>query len=176
MPTEIRPATSADAVTIASIYAHYVTETVVTFDQTPPNVDQWRDHLGQLARDGWPVLVVASDEQVYGYAYVAPWRPRPAYRYTVENSIYVDSTHLGQGHGRRLLNKLLPAAAAAGARQVIAVIADTGAAAASLALHRTAGFTPAGRLRRVGYKHHRWLDTVLLQRDLVDFGGMLTFG
>lgn len=167
MPTVIRPATSVDAVAIASIYAHYVTETVVTFDHTPPSAEQWRDRLGRLAQEGWPVLVAAAGEQVQGYAYVAPWRSKPAYCYTVENSIYVDSTHRGQGHGRRLLNELLPAAAAAGARQVIAVVADTGDAA-SLALHRAAGFTPAGRLRRVGYKHHQWLDTVLLQRDLVD--------
>lgn len=175
MPTVIRPATSADAVTIASIYAHYVTETVATFDQTPPSVDRWRDRLRELTQDGWPVLVLSTDDQVQGYAYVAPWRPRPAYRYTVENSIYVDPAHLGQGHGRLLLNELLPAAAAAGARQVIAVIADTGGVA-SLALHRAAGFMPAGRLRRVGYKHHQWIDAVLLQRDLVEFGGMPTFG
>lgn len=175
MPIVVRPATSADTVAIASIYAHYVTHTVVTFDQTPPSVDQWHDRLGELARDGWPVLVVAADEQVQGYAYVAPWRPRPAYRHTVENSIYVDFIHLGKGHGRRLLNELLPAAAAAGARQVIAVIADTGDAA-SLALHRAAGFTPAGRLRRVGYKHHRWIDTILLQRELIESHGMPTFG
>jgi L-amino acid N-acyltransferase YncA len=167
----IRSATTADAVDIASIYAHYVTETVVTFDQIPPRPDQWRDRLDELMGAGWPVLVLSVNDQVQGYAYVSPWRPKPAYRHTVENSIYVDFAHRGHGYGRHLLNELLPAAAAAGAQQIIAVIADTGERA-SLALHRGAGFTFAGRLRSVGYKHHRWLDTILLQRDLVDFGSL----
>jgi len=102
---------------------------------------------------------------VCGYAYATPWRPKPAYRYTVEDTVYISPAHTGRGLGRALLAALLTGCEQAGARQVIAVIADTGSDA-SAALHRRLGFTPAGRLRRVGYKHGRWIDTLLMQREL----------
>jgi L-amino acid N-acyltransferase YncA len=102
---------------------------------------------------------------VCGYAYATPWRPKPAYRHTVEDTVYISPAHTGRGLGRALLAALLTGCEQAGARQVIAVIADTGSDA-SAALHRRLGFTPAGRLRRVGYKHGRWIDTLLMQREL----------
>jgi phosphinothricin acetyltransferase len=102
---------------------------------------------------------------VLGYAYASPWRPRPAYRHTVEDTVYLSPGHTGRGLGRALLSALLAGCEQAGARQVIAVIADSGEQA-SVALHGRLGFEPAGRLRRVGYKHGRWLDTVLMQREL----------
>jgi phosphinothricin acetyltransferase len=104
---------------------------------------------------------------VCGYAYASPWRPKPAYRYTVEDTVYISPGYTGRGLGSALLAGLLAGCAEAGAHQVIAVIADTGSDA-SAALHRRFGFVPAGRLSEVGRKHGRWIDTVLMQRDLTE--------
>jgi L-amino acid N-acyltransferase YncA len=161
----VRQATAADAEAIAAIFAHYVTSSVVTFEETPPTAGQWRDRLAALAGSGLPVLVAELDATVAGYAYATPWRPKPAYRHTVEDTVYLAPESRGHGLGRLLLEELLEACAAAGARQVIAVIADTGDPA-SAALHRRCGFTDAGRLAEVGHKHGRWVDTILLQRPL----------
>jgi L-amino acid N-acyltransferase YncA len=164
--TAIRPATPGDLPGIARIFAHYVATSVVSFEEEPPAVADWRRRLDDLAEAGLPFLVAETHGgAVAGYAYAAAWKPRPAYRHTVESSIYLDPAHTGRGIGRALLAALLAGCRAAGARQVIAVIADTGDAA-SVGLHRRAGFVPAGRLTAVGYKHGRWVDTVLLQCDL----------
>jgi L-amino acid N-acyltransferase YncA len=115
--------------------------------------------------------VATLDDEVAGYAYCAPWKARPAYRQTVEDSIYLAPDALGRGLGGRLLDALLTACAEADVREVIAVVADGGAESqASLALHRGRGFVEVGRLRSVGYKHDRWLDTVLLQCSLSPSG------
>jgi len=161
----VRAAVPADLEAVAAICAHYVTSTVTTFEEVPPTVADWQRRLDELAGRNLPFLVAAQDGTVCGYAYASPWRPKPAYRYTVEDTVYVAPAHLGRGLGRALLGTLLTGCERAGARQVIAVIADTGSEA-SVALHRRLGFTPAGRLRRVGRKHGRWIDTVLMQRDL----------
>jgi phosphinothricin acetyltransferase len=108
---------------------------------------------------------VEADGTVCGYAYASPWRPKPAYRYTVEDTVYISPGRTGCGLGSALLGGLLDGCAAAGARQVIAVIADTGSDV-SAALHRRFGFAEAGRLHGVGRKHGRWIDTVLMQREL----------
>jgi len=166
MPSEqahLRPATAADLGAVAGIFAHYVTSSVITFQETPPDVAYWRQHLRRQACSGLPFLVADLAGTVAGYAYASPWRPQPAYRHTVEDSVYLAPGRRGRGLGRLLLDGLLAGCAAAGARQVIAVIADTGDPA-SLALHRACGFTDAGRLREVGHKHGRAVDTVLLQR------------
>ena len=163
--TLLRHATAADAEAIAAIFAHYVTGSVVTFEVTPPTAGQWRDRLAALAGSGLPVLVAELDGAVAGYAYATAWRPKPAYRHTVEDTVYLAPESRGHGLGRLLLEALLEACSAAGARQVIAVIADTGDRA-SVALHRRCGFTDAGRLAEVGRKHGRWVDTILLQRPL----------
>lgn len=167
----IRPATPGDLAAVAEIYAHYVTETVITFDQAPPAVADWRRRLDELAARGLPFLVADVSGAVAGYAYAGQWRPKPAYRYTVEDSIYLAPGSTGRGLGGALLGPLLTRCARAGMREVIAVIADTGSDA-SAALHRRFGFTDAGRLARVGYKHGRAVDTVLMQRTLAgDDGG-----
>jgi L-amino acid N-acyltransferase YncA len=161
----VRPATARDLGAIAGIFAHYVTDSVITFEESPPTVTQWRRQLDRLAERQLPFLVADVAGLAAGYAYASPWRPKPAYRHTVEDSVYLDPGHRGRGLGRLLLEELLAGCAAAGARQVIAVIADTGDPA-SLALHRACGFTDAGRLREVGHKHGRRIDTVLLQREV----------
>jgi L-amino acid N-acyltransferase YncA len=160
-------ATPADLERVADIFAHYVWNTAATFEETPPTVAGWRRRLDDLAGLGLPFLVARTGGQVAGYAYASPWRPKPAYRHTVEDSVYLAPDRTGQGLGRALLGELLTRCGQAGARQVVAVIADAGAdSEASIALHRSFGFAHAGRLTGVGHKHGRWIDTVLMQRDL----------
>jgi L-amino acid N-acyltransferase YncA len=161
----VSPASSADMAVVAGIFAHYVTDSVATFEEVVPTVADWQARLADLSAKGWPFLVARIGGELVGYAYASPWRPKPAYRYTVEDSVYLAPGWTGRGVGRALLERLLHACQQAGARQVVAVIADTGSDA-SAALHRRLGFTDAGRLAEVGRKHGRWIDTVLLQRAL----------
>jgi phosphinothricin acetyltransferase len=161
----IRPATVDDLGRVAGIFAHYVAAGVATFEERPPTLEDWRSRLADLSIAGLPLLVADHGGGAVGYAYASPWRPRPAYRHTVEDSVYLSPEWTGRGLGRRLLEALLAECARAGVRQVIAVIADTGDPA-SAALHRSCGFREAGRLTAVGYKHGRWIDTLLMQRDL----------
>jgi L-amino acid N-acyltransferase YncA len=168
MRNYVRAAVPADLEDVAAIYAHYVTTSVATFEEVPPTPADWRLRLDDLADRKLPFLVAedgSAGRPVCGYAYASPWRPKPAYRYTVEDTVYLSPAHTGRGLGRALLGALLAACADAGARQVIAVIADTGSDA-SIALHRRFGFVQAGRLSGVGRKHGRWIDTVLMQREL----------
>jgi phosphinothricin acetyltransferase len=165
----IRPATAEDAAALATIYAHYVEHSLATFDLEPPDAAFWAAKVADLAAAGWPFLVAEDDGELAGFAYVSPWRIKPAYRATVEDTIYLRPGRTGRGTGRALLAALLEAARAAGARQVIAVITDSGDPS-SLRLHGAFGFVEAGRLRAVGFKHGRWLDTLLLQADLTDGG------
>ncbi|GAA2602701.1 N-acetyltransferase family protein [Streptomyces axinellae] len=161
----VRPAEPADLEAVAEIYAHYVAETVVTFDEVPLTVAQWQRRLDDFAARGLPFLVAESEGEIDGYAYAAPWRPKPAYRHTVEDTIYLAPGSTGRGLGGRLLSDLILRSEKAGVRQMIAVISDTGTDA-SLALHRRHGFTETGTLNAVGHKHGRWVDTVLMQRSL----------
>lgn len=158
----IEEATESDAEGIAALFAPYVTDSVVTFETTPPTADQWR---AKIRESTWPFLVLADEGEILGYALASPWRPKPAYRYSVETTIYLAPAATGRGHGRRLLDELVKRCGDAGARQAIAVIVDSGSPA-SQNLHRAAGFTDVGVLRRVGFKHDRWLDTLLMQREL----------
>ena len=163
----VRAATPADAEPVAVIFAHYVATSVATFEEVAPTAAGWRQRLGDLAGRNLPFLVAeAGDGSVCGFAYASPWRPKPAYRHTVEDTVYLSPGHTGRGIGSALLGGLLAGCAAAGARQVIAVIADTGSDA-SAALHRRFGFTQAGVLAAVGRKHGRWIDTVLMQKELM---------
>jgi phosphinothricin acetyltransferase len=150
---------------VAAIFEHYVNDTVITFEMLPPSAEDWCAKLRDLELLGWPFLVATIDSQVVGYAYVTAWRPKPAYRHTVENTIYLAPDHTGQGNGQRLLKELLTHARTTDARQVVAVIADADTPA-SLALHRRAGFEDVGRLRNVGFKNGLWVDTVLMQLSL----------
>lgn len=166
----IRPAAPEDMDAVAAIFGHYVTSSVVTFEVTPPTVEYWRRIRDDLDRRGLPFLVcecaVREDAgQVAGYAYATPWRAKPAYRHTVESTIYLAPDRTGRGIGRLLLGALLQSCTGAGVEQVIAVVADSGNPA-SASLHRACGFAEAGRLRNVGRKHGRLIDTLLFQREL----------
>lgn len=165
MSPAVRAATGEDLAAVADIYGHYVARSTATFELTAPDTAAWGDRLAGLQVAGWPFLVAEHDGRVVGYAYVGPWRPRPAYAATVEDTIYLDPAATGKGVGALLLAELLEQARRSGAREVIAVVADA-ESTASLALHRRAGFVEAGRLERVGRKFDRWLGTTLLQKSL----------
>ncbi len=162
---EVRDAEPGDVVAIARIFAPYALESALTLDTVPFTEAEWLDKLHAARHVEHPFLVAILDSTVIGYAYVTPWKAKPGYSQTVENSIYLAPEYAGRGYGRALLRELLVRAADAGLRQVVAVIADSGNPA-SQALHRSAGFTEAGRLRQVGVKHGRWIDTVLMQCSL----------
>lgn len=162
----VRPAVTDDLGAIAEIYAHHVLSGVATFELTPPDSDEWRTRFDAVAERELPFVTATLDGVVAGYGYCAPWKTRPAYRHTVENSVYLAPSAVGLGIGGRLLDTLLTECGHAGVRQVIAVVVDSETAAASLALHRNRGFVDAGRLTAVGYKHGRWLDTLLLQHSI----------
>jgi phosphinothricin acetyltransferase len=161
----IRPTTADDLDEIGEVYAHHVRTSVATFELEPPDPQEWARRFGVVVDGGLPFITAEVDGSVAGYAYCAQWKPRPAYRHTVEDSVYVAPHAVGRGVGGRLLDELLARCLNAGVRQVIAVIVDDDADA-SLALHRNRGFVDAGRLAAVGFKHGRWLDTLLLQRGL----------
>ncbi|MGB2919928.1 MAG: N-acetyltransferase family protein [Mycobacterium sp.] len=161
----IRPTTADDIDAIGAIYAEYVNSGVATFELVAPDREELLRRLGAVTSVGLPYLTAVLDGEVAGYAHCAPWKTRPAYRHTVEDSVYVAPHAVGRGVGGALLDAVLDACRQHGIRQVIAVIVDHDADA-SLALHRQRGFTDAGRLTAVGFKHGKWLDTLLLQCSL----------
>lgn len=165
-PVVIRAVTDADLPAIRDIYNHYVRESTATYDEVESTIETWREKRARIAADGIPFLVAqGEDGLVLGYALGQPWSPKAAYRFTIENSIYLAPAALGRGVGRLLLTAFLDDCRAAGLRQVIAVIADHGAEA-SLALHRGVGFVDAGRLTDVGLKFGDSLGVHLLQKSL----------
>jgi L-amino acid N-acyltransferase YncA len=161
----VRPCDDEDLHAIQAIYSHYVLHSVATFETVPPTLGDWQRKKAEIEAVGLPFLVATIDEAVVGYAYCSRWRPRPAYRFTVEDSIYVAQEAVGRGIGSRLLPALLSESAGVGARQCVAVI-SVSETAPSLGLHARFGFREAGRLTAVGYKFDRWLDTVLMQRAI----------
>jgi len=161
----VRSATADDAAQIAAIYAHHVLHGTATFEIEPPDIEEIARRRLEIEQAGLPFLVAAKDDRILGYAYAGPYRPRPAYRYTVEDSIYIDPAEIGRGLGKRLMPVLIAACEKAGARQLIAVIGDSDNIA-SVRLHERFGFRHAGVFRAVGFKFDRWLDTVLMQRKL----------
>jgi phosphinothricin acetyltransferase len=163
---EIRPVEARDVPDIREIYNYYVTNSVVTFDEKKWSIAQWRDKIAHLQKLGLPFLVAESPSgQVLGYAYVQPMSSKTAYRYSVENSIYLGQAATGKGLGRALLEALITACENAGIREMVAIISDKGAEA-SIALHEKLGFEEVGRMGRVGFKFGRWLGTVYLQKSL----------
>lgn len=163
----IAAANEVDIPAMTAIYAHHVLNGTATFEIEAPDEAEFAHRLGKVSEARAPWLVARrEDGNVLGYAYAAPFRDRPAYRFTCENSIYVRHDCLGQGVGTGLLAELLVAAREAGFRQMLAVIG--GGEPASVALHEAAGFEHAGRMRSVGRKFGRWLDTVYMQRALGD--------
>ena len=161
---EIREVRSEDAAGIAAIYAHHVLHGTASYELEPPSADDTQGKIERITGRGWPFLVATEDGEVVGYAYAEQLRDRPAYRFTCENSIYVRADRMGRGIGKGLLTELCAAAEALGFRQMIAVIG--GAEPASVALHESCGFGMAGRLRSVGWKKGRSLDTLYMQRSL----------
>ncbi|BDZ44262.1 GNAT family N-acetyltransferase [Naasia aerilata] len=162
----IRDATPRDLPDVREIYNYYVTNSVVTFDEDTMTLREWRSKFAYLAKLKMPFLVAVSpSNQVLGYALVTPWKQKKAYRYTVENSIYLRPAAAGKGLGRALLAELLDRSKQAGLKEVLAVIADKGAEP-SIRLHESFGFKEIGRMGRVGFKFDRWLGTVMLQKSL----------
>ncbi|MEU7743399.1 N-acetyltransferase family protein [Nonomuraea sp. NPDC049158] len=164
--TLIQPLSETDLPAVAEIYAHYVMDSVATFDETPLDIEAWRLKASAIAEAGLPFLVAKEEDgRVLGFAYCGRYRPKPAYRHTVEDTIYLSPGATGRGLGRLLLGELIARTAETGVRQMIAVIAD-GGDPASLKLHAAFGFAEAGRLKSVGFKHGRWIDTILYQLEL----------
>ncbi|TBW37581.1 N-acetyltransferase family protein [Siculibacillus lacustris] len=161
----LRLVTLADAPAIAAIYGRAVLTGCASFEIDPPDAAEMAARIAKIVDAGHPWLVAELDGAVVGYAYAGPYRPRPAYRHTVEDSIYVAEEAQGRGLGRWLLAALISAEEARGARQMIAVIGDS-ANTGSIGLHAALGFRHAGVFTSVGYKHGRWLDSVLMQRAL----------
>jgi len=163
----IRDATEADMPAIQAIYAFHVLHGVASFEEIPPSVEEMRARRASVLGLGLPYLVAEADGAVVGYSYAGSYRARPAYRHTVENSVYVADGAGGQGIGEALMKALIARCHSGPWRQMIAVIGDSGNTA-SIALHRKVGFEHAGVLRSVGFKHGRWVDTVLMQLPLGD--------
>lgn len=161
----IRIAMSHDMEAIAKIFNHYVTTSVATFEETLQTSEVWHQRLLDITNKGLPFLIAETGGAVVGFAYANPWRAKPAYRYTVEDTVYVDPKWVGRGLGKMLLTTLVERCKDLGLHQMIAVIADTGLQS-SQALHSALGFKPVGRLENVGFKHGRWVDTFLMQRSL----------
>lgn len=165
-PVRIRPSADADLPAMTAIYADAVRTGTGSFELEAPGLQDMTARRAAVLAQGLPWLVLTEgDERVRGYAYAAPFRARPAYRFTLEDSIYLEPAARGHGLGRLLLAELLAQCEARGARQMLAVIGDS-ANLGSVALHRRLGFAPAGTLAQVGWKFGRWLDVVLMQRAL----------
>ncbi len=161
----VRDAVAGDMHAIADIYAHYVLHGLATFEEVPPTADEMRGRRDGVVAAGLPYLVAELNQKVVGYCYATSHRPRPAYRYTIEDSVYVANGRSGSGVGSALLGELLARCDRSPWRQMVAVIGDS-ANAGSIALHRRFGFEDAGTLRSVGFKLGRWVDTVVMQRPL----------
>ncbi len=161
----IRPSSAADIPAITAIYAWNVAHGSATFELEPPDEAEMARRREDLLAKGMPWLVAERGGLVLGYAYASPFRPRPAYRFCLEDSIYVADAAKGQGLGRLLLAELLAQCEARGARQMLAVIGDS-ANAASIGVHRALGFEDGGILKSAGWKFERWVDVVIMQRSL----------
>jgi phosphinothricin acetyltransferase len=161
----IRACEESDMRAVTEIYRHYVLHSPATFELVPPTFEEMRERYRSIQEGGFIYLVAEQHGSVVGYAYISSYRARPAYRFTVENSVYVRSGHERRGIGRLLLQALLAECEGTPFRQMIAVIGDS-ANAASIELHRRLGFAPVGTFRAVGCKFGRWIDTVLMQKEI----------
>lgn len=163
---ELRDATMRDMPDVREIYNYYVVNSVVTFDEDQMTLREWRAKFTMLTKMKMPFIVAVSPNgDVLGYGLVQQWKPKAAYRFTVENSIYLRPAATGKGLGKALLGELIVRSKQAGLKEILAVIADKGAEG-SIRLHESFGFKEIGRMGRVGYKFERWLGTVLLQKSL----------
>ena len=164
-PVFIRPVTPADIAVVTQIYAAAVRHGTASFELEPPSEAEMAQRQRALFDGGYPYFAAEIGGSLVGYAYAGPYRPRPAYRFTVEDSIYIEPQAQGRGIGRALLGRLIEEAERLGFRQMIAVIGDS-AQTPSIELHRAMGFRMVGNLENVGFKFDRWLDSVLMQRTL----------
>ncbi len=164
MPT-IRPSRDHDLPAIAAIYAHHVLHGTGTFELEPPSPADMAARRAEVLERGLPWLVLEEHDEVLGFAYCNWFKPRLAYRYSAEDSIYLAPAAQGKGLGRRLLAELADRAQQAGVRKLIAVIGDS-ANTGSIGVHRSVGFTPVGTIRSCGWKFGRWLDIVLMEKAL----------
>jgi L-amino acid N-acyltransferase YncA len=163
--SSIRPGTDADLPAITAIYGHHVLHGTGTFETTPPTLEEMIARRADVLGKGLPWLVAQDRGQVLGYAYCQWFKPRPAYRFSAEDSVYLHPDAAGRGLGKRLLAELVAQAEAAGIRKLIAVIGDS-ANAGSVGVHRALGFTPVGTIANCGWKFGRWLDIVLMEKPL----------
>jgi phosphinothricin acetyltransferase len=161
----VRPAAEADMTAVRDIYAHYVLNSLATFEETPPTLEEMVQRWRQRLEAGLPYLVAEGSEGVWGYAYAGLYHARAAYRHTIEDSVYVADGRGGQGIGSALLGELIAACERGPWRQMVAIVGDSGNLS-SIALHRRFGFELMGTLRSVGFKFGRWVDTPILQRAL----------
>jgi L-amino acid N-acyltransferase YncA len=159
----IRDARAEDLGAITGIYADAVRNGTASYELEPPAFDEMQERFRTLAEGGFPYIVAEAGGTILGFAYAGPFRPRPAYRFVVENSVYVAPAAKGRGIGRALMQRLIAEATRLGFRQIIAVIGDGHADSPSVKLHEALGFRHCGRLEGSGYKHGRWLDTVFMQ-------------
>ena len=162
----IRAATPDDIEEITAIYADAVTHGTASYELSPPSAADMSERQALLLAKSYPYLVAEIGGKVAGYAYAGPFRPRPAYRFTVENSVYVAPAQKGRGIGRHLLSALIGECTRLGFRQMVAVIGDGTRQSASIGLHTSLGFRHAGAIEGTGYKHGRWLDTVFMQLEM----------
>ena len=165
MSAALRPAAPGDIPAITSIYANAVKHGTASFELEPPDEAEMLRRYRALIDGGYPYLVAELEGAVAGYAYAGPYRTRPAYHWSVEDSIYLDPKSQRRGIGRMLLDRLIAESTVRGFRQMIAVIGDS-AQVPSIELHRAAGFRLVGSIENVGYKFGRWLDSVIMQRAL----------
>ncbi len=161
----VREAAADDIPGVAAVYAHYVANTAASFEEEPPDAEEMRRRWQGVRERGLPFLVAAQEGRVLGFAYAGPFRTRSAYRYTIEDSIYVAPDAVRRGIGRALLSRLIEGCGELGYRQMIAVIGDS-ANVASVRLHASLGFRQEGVLRGVGWKFGRWVDVVIMHRPL----------
>ena len=161
----VRAASEADAPAVAAIYGHHVLHGFGTFEEVPPTDAEMASRIASVRGHGLPYLVAEAGGAAIGFAYAAPFRPRAAYRYTAEDSVYIHPDHLGRGVGRALVSEVIAACEALGLRQLVAVIGDS-ANAGSIGLHRSLGFVDAGVGRSLGFKHGRWVDIVWMRKAL----------
>jgi phosphinothricin acetyltransferase len=161
----IRPAALEDLEAVQTIYAHHVLNGLGTFEEVPPSIQEIAQRHAAVCAKGLPWLAADVDGRIAGYAYAGPFRPRAAYRYTVEDSVYVAPDCMGRGLGKALLNAVITRCEALGLRQMVAVIGDSGNAG-SIGVHRSCGFEFKTAVQSVGWKFGRWVDVVWMQRAL----------
>jgi phosphinothricin acetyltransferase len=164
-PMLVRNSTDADMPLVQAIYAHHVLHGSASFEESPPSADEMLSRRANVVKRGLPYLVAEQDGRIVGYSYAGLYHARPAYRYTLEDSVYVAHDRAGSGIGTALLEALLARCETGPWRQMIAIIGDSGNAG-SIALHRRLGFQPVGTLQAVGFKFGRWVNSVLMQRAL----------